>query len=87
MKSPKPAKSPVVKRSIRISGHRTSVSLEKQFWNALKEIAKERGATMQALVATIKAERRKGNLSSAIRVFVIEHYEARSPRAPTSRTP
>jgi predicted DNA-binding ribbon-helix-helix protein len=57
------------------------VSLENQFWEALKEIAKERGATMQDLIGSIKAERRKGNLSSAIRVFMIEHYEARSPRA------
>jgi predicted DNA-binding ribbon-helix-helix protein len=80
MKTPKPAKSPVVKRSIRIDGHNTSVSLEDQFWEALREIAKERGATLHDLVATIKAERRKGGLSSAIRVFVIEHYEARLPR-------
>ena len=80
MKSPKPAKSPVVKRSVRIDGRNTSVSLEDQFWDALKEIAKERGATLQDLVATIKAERNTGGLSSAIRVFVLEHYEARLPR-------
>ena len=81
MKTPKLAKSPVVKRSIRIDGHLTSVSLEDQFWEALKEIAKERGATMQDLIESIKAERRTGGLSSAIRVFVLEHYEARSLRA------
>jgi predicted DNA-binding ribbon-helix-helix protein len=53
MKTPKPAKSPVVKRSVRIDGHLTSVSLEKQFWDALREIAKERATSRQALVATI----------------------------------
>jgi predicted DNA-binding ribbon-helix-helix protein len=56
------------------------VSLENQFWDALREIAKERGASLRDLVATIKAERRKGNLSSAIRVFVVEHYGASSSR-------
>ena len=81
MKSPKRAKSRIVKRSVRIDGHLTSVSLEKQFWDALTEIAKERGTSRQDLVATIKAERRKGNLSSAIRVFVIEYYGARLPSA------
>jgi predicted DNA-binding ribbon-helix-helix protein len=81
MKSAKPTKSRIVKRSVRIDGHLTSVSLENQFWEALKEIANERGAALRDLVAIIKAERRKGNLSSAIRVFVIEHYGARTPRA------
>jgi predicted DNA-binding ribbon-helix-helix protein len=70
-----------VKRSIRIDGHLTSISLEHQFFEALKEIATERGTDLQGLVATIKAERRPGNLSSAIRVFVIEHYGARWLRA------
>jgi predicted DNA-binding ribbon-helix-helix protein len=81
MKSPKRTKSTVVKRSIAIAGRHTSVSLEDQFWKALKEIAKERGMSRQDLVASIKAERRTGGLSSAIRVFVIEHYGARRPRA------
>ena len=81
MKSPKRTKSPTGKRSITIVGHRTSISLEDQFWDALKEIAKERGTSRQALMATIRAERPEGNLSSAIRVFVIEHYEARLPSA------
>jgi predicted DNA-binding ribbon-helix-helix protein len=57
------------------------VSLENQFWDALREIAKERGATLQDLIGSIEAERRIGGLSSAIRVFVIEHYGARLPRA------
>jgi predicted DNA-binding ribbon-helix-helix protein len=73
MKS-KRAKSPVVKRAITIAGHKTSVSIEDEFWEALKEIANERGMSRQALIASIDAERRNANLSSAIRVFVIEHY-------------
>jgi predicted DNA-binding ribbon-helix-helix protein len=80
MKSPKRAKSLVVKRSISIAGHKTSLSIEDRFWEALKDIAKERGTTLGGLAAAIKADRREGNLSSAIRVFVIEHYEARTPR-------
>ena len=73
MKSPKRPKSPVVKRSIEIVGHQTSISLEDQFWEALKQIAKERGTTLKDLVASIEAEPHTGGLSSAIRVFVIEH--------------
>ena len=79
MKSRKRTKPPIWKRSITIVGHRTSISLEDQFWDALKEIAKERGMALKDLVATIKADRREGGLSSAIRVFVLAHYEARLP--------
>jgi predicted DNA-binding ribbon-helix-helix protein len=69
-------KSPVVKRSIVIAGHKTSVSLEDAFWDALKEIATVRSATLSELVAGIDASRSQGNLSSAIRLFVLEHYRA-----------
>jgi predicted DNA-binding ribbon-helix-helix protein len=75
MKSPK-AKSFTVRHSITIVGHGTSVSLEDNFWEGLKEIANERGTSLGDLVASIEAERRGSNLSSAIRVFVIEHYQA-----------
>jgi predicted DNA-binding ribbon-helix-helix protein len=71
-------KSPVVKRSIVIAGHKTSVSLEDAFWNALKDIAMTRHAALSDLVASIDAERRHGNLSSAIRLFVLDHYRAQS---------
>jgi predicted DNA-binding ribbon-helix-helix protein len=74
MKSPKRTRSLVVKRSIVIAGHKTSVSLENDFWEALREIANKRRIFVQDLVASIKAERRKGNLSSAIRLFVLDHY-------------
>ena len=67
-------KSPVIKRSIVIAGHKTSVSLEDAFWKGLKEIATTRDMTLSDLVATIDTDRHHGNLSSAIRLFVLEHY-------------
>lgn len=73
--------SPVVKRSIVVAGHKTSVSLEDAFWRALKDIASARGMTLSALVATIDTDRRQRNLSSAIRLFIFEHYCALSGRA------
>jgi predicted DNA-binding ribbon-helix-helix protein len=65
-------KSPVVKRSIVIAGHKTSLSLEDVFWKGLHEIAGVRKATLSDLVASIDTERRHGNLSSAIRLFVLD---------------
>jgi predicted DNA-binding ribbon-helix-helix protein len=70
-------KSPVVKRSIVIAGHKTSVSLEDAFWQGLKQIASERDVTLSDMVASIDTERRQGNLSSAIRLFVLDYYRAR----------
>ncbi len=61
----------LVKHSVRIAGHATSVSLEAAFWAALREIAARRGVAINALLAAIDAER-SGNLSSAIRVFVLD---------------
>jgi len=69
-------KSPVVKRSIVIAGHKTSVSLEDAFWIALKEIATSRNMTLSELVASIDSDRRQGNLSSAIRLFVLDYYRS-----------
>jgi len=66
--------SPVVKRSIVIAGHKTSVSLEDAFWKSLKEIAADRGMTLSDLVATIDTDRRQGNLSSAIRLFILDYF-------------
>ena len=66
-------KSPVVKRSIVIAGHKTSVSLEDVFWNGLHAIAKERHVHLSELAATIDGQREHTNLSSAIRVFVFNH--------------
>jgi predicted DNA-binding ribbon-helix-helix protein len=78
-------KSPVVKRSIVIAGHKTSVSLEDAFWKALKDIAVAQHTTLSDLVATIDSERRLGNLSSAIRLFVLEHFQARAESQADSR--
>ena len=61
----------VEKRSVLVAGHRTSVSLEPEFWEALKEIAARRGLSLSQMVAEIDAGR-SGNLSSAIRVFVLK---------------
>jgi predicted DNA-binding ribbon-helix-helix protein len=68
--------SPVVKRSIVIAGHKTSASLEDAFWRGLKEIASARHVTLSALIAGIDSGRGGGNLSSAIRLFVLDHYRA-----------
>jgi predicted DNA-binding ribbon-helix-helix protein len=70
-------KSPVIKRSIVIAGHKTSVSLEDAFWRGLKDIAIGRRTTLSDLVGAIDSERQQGNLSSAIRLFVLGHYQAR----------
>jgi predicted DNA-binding ribbon-helix-helix protein len=71
-------KSPVVKRSIVIAGHKTSVSLEDAFWRGLKEIAGGRDMTLSDLVSTIDSDRRHGNLSSAIRLFVLDFYRSQT---------
>jgi len=69
--------SSVVKRSVAIAGHKTSVSLEDAFWRTLKEIADGRHLTLSELVAEIDSERKRGNLSSAIRLFVLDFYRER----------
>ena len=67
-------KSPVVKRSIVVAGHKTSVSLEDAFWKGLKEIATGRDLTLSELVGEIDSVRAQGNLSSTLRLFVLDHY-------------
>ena len=70
------------KRSVVIAGHATSVSLEVEFWEALKTIAEGRGTSLNALVAAVDGKR-AGNLSSALRVFVLNclQYQIAEPRA------
>jgi predicted DNA-binding ribbon-helix-helix protein len=70
-------KSPVVKRSIVVGGHKTSVSLEDAFWKGLKEIAGRRHVTLSDLVGAIDSQRQHGNLSSALRLFVLDFYRSR----------
>jgi len=62
----------VVKRSLVIAGHRTSISIEDAFWLRLRRIARERGLSLNSLAATVDASRGEANLSSAIRLFVLE---------------
>lgn len=72
MKSSVVKPSTVFKRSIVIAGHKTSVSLEDAFWSSLREIAQAKGATLSNVVAEIDQTRRHSNLSSAIRLFVLD---------------
>jgi predicted DNA-binding ribbon-helix-helix protein len=76
--------SAVVKRSIVISGHKTSVSLEDAFWRGLKEIGKSQHMTLSNLVADIDERRLHGNLSSSIRLFVLDHFRAQIPGLPSA---
>ena len=73
-------KSSVVKRSIVINGHKTSISLEDPFWTELKKIAHTHQATLSELVTKIDAAREHGNLSSAIRLFVLQHFRNEDKR-------
>jgi predicted DNA-binding ribbon-helix-helix protein len=73
--------SPVTKHSVLVSGHKTSITLEDEFWNSLQEIASERHKTVSRLITSINA-RRKGfaNLSSATRMYILRHYRNRVMR-------
>lgn len=64
----------VVKHSVTIAGHRTSISLEQPFWDSLKHIADERGISMNCLISEID-EQRPSNLSSALRIHVLRYYQ------------
>jgi predicted DNA-binding ribbon-helix-helix protein len=68
--------SAVNKRSLVIAGHKTSVTLEDAFWSALQEIASSRHATVRALIDEIESTRRHANLSSHIRMFILEYYRS-----------
>jgi predicted DNA-binding ribbon-helix-helix protein len=68
-------KSTVIKRSVVIAQHKTSISLEEEFWMGLKEIARARRVTLSPLIFAIR-QCHQGNLSSAVRVFVFDHYRA-----------
>ncbi|MDH6263367.1 ribbon-helix-helix domain-containing protein [Bradyrhizobium sp. BR13661] len=69
--------SQVAKRSIVVRNHRSSVSLEIEFWSSLREIAKTLGVSTQELVAEIDRQREHANLSCAIRLFVLDYYRSR----------
>ena len=71
-------KSPVVKRSVVVAGHKTSVSLEEAFWNSMKEISSLQDMTLSELIGEIDKSREQGNLSSAIRLFVLDYFRSRA---------
>jgi predicted DNA-binding ribbon-helix-helix protein len=77
--------STIVKRSIVLAGHKTSVSLEDAFWKSLKQIAISRGTTLSNLVTSIDVERQQGNLSSCLRLFVLDFYRYQLTEAARTR--
>lgn len=79
-------KTAIIKRSIVLDGHKTSVSLENEFWEGLREIAERNRTNVSAMVRRIDAERKNGNLSSAIRVYVFNQFRARSAGEPSVLT-
>jgi len=73
-------KSHIMKRSIVLAGHKTSVTLEDPFWDALKDIAKVQRKPVTELVRRIDVDRKHANLSSALRLFVLNYYQTPSAR-------
>ena len=67
------------KRSITINGHRTSLALEGEFWDALAEIARARGVSLSRLITEIDSEGAHQNLASAVRCAILDHYRDTSP--------
>jgi predicted DNA-binding ribbon-helix-helix protein len=78
-------KSAIVKRSVVIGGQKTSVSLEDSFWAVLKELAREQKVPLCELITGVHARRSVGNLSSALRLFVLDHVRERAARAQAAR--
>jgi predicted DNA-binding ribbon-helix-helix protein len=75
--APRQFKSRIMKRSLRVDGHKTSVSLEGELWAALKEIAATQNVGTPKLISTIDSQGQNNNLSSAIRVYVLRYYRER----------
>ena len=70
--------SPIIKRSINLAGHDTSVTLEGEFWNALQDIARSKRVSIPVLIDQIDKDRSGSNLSSSVRLFVLEYFKALS---------
>lgn len=70
-----------VKRSVRIAGHSTSVSLEDEFWQALRGIARERGVSLSSLLTEVDRKREGRSLASACRIFVLKHFQEKAGAA------
>ena len=77
--------SPIIKRSIILHAHKTSVSLEQPFWLELKSIAAERRVPLHRLIAEVDEKRQHGNLSSALRLFVLAKYRPEAADASARR--
>ena len=75
------------KRSVVIGRHKTSVSLEDAFWKGFNEIAASRNMTLSDLLSTIDSDRQHGNLSSALRLFVLDHYRAQVAARKSAKRP
>jgi predicted DNA-binding ribbon-helix-helix protein len=80
-------KSLVIKRSIVVGGHKTSVSLEDAFWSGLKEIAARRVTTLSELVSEVDKQRQHTNLSSALRLLVLDFYQSQASEEPGDLMP
>jgi predicted DNA-binding ribbon-helix-helix protein len=80
-------KSSVAKHSVVLAGHKTSISLEDEFWRALKDIASSRRTTPMDLINSIHTDREHGNLSSATRLFVLNHYKTGAASHPSDSRP
>ena len=79
-------KSMVIKRSVVLSGHKTSVSLEDAFWESFKQIAASRGMPLSTLLTEVESGHHHGNLSSGIRLFVLNHYRGQSDISDIARS-
>ncbi len=77
----------ITKRSVVIAGHKTSVSLEEPFWTAVREITQARAMTISALLHEIDRARVNANLSSAVRVFVLDYIRQHGVRSGLDRNP
>lgn len=73
-----PLSAAIKKRSVNIAGHKTSLTLEESFWTALKDLAERKGLSLNALIAEID-QNRSGNLSSAVRVYLLEQARRNNP--------
>lgn len=78
-------KSAIAKRSVVLRGHKTSVSLESEFWDGLREIAELQKSTLSSLLQQIDGDRHNANLSSAIRIFVFEYFRRKAGNNPPLR--
>lgn len=84
--TPTAAASRPQKRSFSIRGHRTSISLETAFWEALRDVAAQRGQSLAELVGQVDEQRGTAGLSSAVRIFVLAHYQRKAQSALTNTT-